>query len=217
MISRIAPLGVSSGRDSIARPVQADRSSKWILFLGDSRISQWDSMPCPENAVVSRFGVPGWTTAQALYYLQSIPLIDTPDLVIIQLGINDLKTIGVLPEQRKDIQGKCEQNLRSIADRFNHRGSKVILLTVFPPGSVPLIRRPVWREDIRLGVREVNDHLGKLNSKDLVVFDCDEVFLRNGKMNREYLRDTLHINSRGYEVLNSVLEPVIHHIFTEGL
>ncbi len=217
LISRIAPLGLSVAQKEIVKPYQTDQHGKWVLLFGDSRVAQWDPIPIHKDILVSRLGMSGWTTAQALYYLQSVPLKDVPDLVVIQLGINDLKAIGVFPERRLDIQEKCEQNLQTIADRFSRKGSKVVLLTIFPPGSVSLARRPVWSEDIRLGVQEVNENLGKSNVKDFIVFNCDEVFLRNGKMNREYMRDTLHINPRGYGVLNSVLEPIIHQVLTEEL
>jgi lysophospholipase L1-like esterase len=100
-----------------------------------------------------------------------------------------LPTAGPISQPSSDNAGE--------ADRL------VLVSTIFPVGTPPLTRRPVWSPDIAAGVEEVNTFLRGLPSTKVVVLDAYSALAgTDGLIQQEYSKETLHLNAAGYRVLN---------------
>lgn len=179
-----------------------------VVFLGDSRAEQW---PAPSD---SRFhfvnrGIDGQSTEQIRGRLDAHVLPLHPRVVMLQAGINDLKTIGLFPNRRDQIVAACKTNLREIVSRCRNAGSTVIVTTIFPTGPVPLQRRPYWSPQIDRGVEEVNEDLRSMKSDGVIVLDAWQILQQNGRMKPDYAADTLHLTRPAYDSLNQALKPLL--------
>jgi lysophospholipase L1-like esterase len=181
-----------------------------IVFYGDSRAFSW---PQPDGISDYQFmnrGIGAQTTAQNLlrYPFHVAPL--HPQLLILQVGINDLKTIPLLPERKSEIIQNTQANIRSIVEMALEENATVILTTIFPVGDVPLERQLFWSDDVQVAVDEVNEFIHRLESEDVVVLDAFAILADDrGIMRPEYGEDTLHINAAGYAALNQSLSQLL--------
>lgn len=191
--------------DSEPIPSPVSPGVKRVVFFGDSRAEQW--MP-PSNLNQFQFvnrGIGNQTTAQVLerFDYHVAPL--DPDIVIIQVGINDLKSIPLFPTHKQTIVANCKENIRQIVTQSVDIGATVILTTIFPVGPVPLERQLVWSPEIARSVEHVNVYIRSLASKNVIVLDAFATLTRDGTMRTEFAQDTLHLNAAGYAALNDAL------------
>ena len=196
-------------------PPDNGRAEPLVVLLGDSRIAQWS--PCPAVAgchIVNR-GVSGQTTAMALLHWEREPLLARASVAVIQIGINDLKQVGLFPERARLIVDSCWRNIRELVDRMVASNIDVVLLTVFPTGPVGLLRRPIWSEEVVTAVDEINGRLLSLNGPRVSVLDCDPVLKSGGRLRRGYAQDTLHLTPKAYEALNGRLTPVLEKLMQD--
>lgn len=180
-----------------------------VVFVGDSRVEQWEPLPAPEAAQAVNRGSGGEASAQVALRLDRDVLGLHPDVAVVQVGINDLKAVGVLPGQEECAILTCENNLRAIVDRLRAAEIPVVLLTIFPVGPVEWTRRPVWSSATLNALARVNRTIRSLEGPGVTVFDCDAVFAVDGRMNAAYARDAFHLKPAGYRALNEKLGPVI--------
>jgi hypothetical protein len=104
----------------------------------------------------------------------------------------------------------CKANVELIVQLAAGGGARVILTTVFQPGPVPLERIPFWSADVNVAVREVNEHLKGLESKQVTVLDAAAILAAGGEETLAgYSRDLLHLNDAGYVALNRALMPLL--------
>ena len=183
--------------------------SSLVVFFGDSRIAYWKSFPDLENGRIVNRGVPGETTAQAVLRLQLDVLDLKPDIVVIQTGINDLKNIGIFPERKDEIIKSCWENLNTMVGQIIERDIQLVILTVFQPGPMGLLRRSIWSNDIYEGIDWINDKIKTLRDRGVTVLDCDIILSHGGRMKPQYADDTFHLNNEGYQTLNRSLCPVL--------
>jgi lysophospholipase L1-like esterase len=181
-----------------------------LLVLGDSRAFSW---PRPSTVAKERFrnlGVNSQTTAQILGRIQGDPLSTKAEIVVLQAGINDLKSIPLFPERKDEIVSACKTNIRSIVEHCAEQSDIVIITTIFPPGTPSLARRPVWSSDIATAVEEVNDFLVTLATERILILDSAALLkAENGRLDRRFAKNTLHPNKIGYERLNRELRSMI--------
>lgn len=210
------PFGLSAfSADSLPNNIPATSTPTVVLF-GDSRAAQW---PAPAKlkgfSFVNR-GISNQTSVQVLgrFDKHIVPL--RPKIIVVQVGINDLKTIPLFPDRKAAIITNCKTNIQQIVARSVKSGATVILTTIFPIGSVPLTRKPFWSSDIAQAVDEVNVYLYSLKARNVFIVDAYSLLGKNGKVRSNYESDTLHINARGYEVLNQELTKVLGSLSTEG-
>ena len=203
------PLGLRAfSADSLPQDVPA-ASTATVVFFGDSRAEMW---PAPTNlkgfSFVNR-GINTQTSAQVLgrFDRHIVPL--QPNIIIVQVGINDLKTIPLFPEQKAVIIANCKANIQQLVARSLNSGATVILTTIFPTGPVPLTRQLFWSPEIAQAVDEVNAYLYLLKARNILILDTYSLLAENGQVQSNYVRDTLHINIRGYKVLNQELTKVL--------
>lgn len=208
--TRLTPVSHRYARDNAAIAA-SEKTKPRIIIFGESRCSMW--LPHhPDNwgdvEIINR-GIGGETTAQIRARLESDVIALDPDLVILQMGDNDLKTIAVLEDRKEQIIENTEGNIVHIAETLADQGIDVIITTIFPTGPIGLLRRPIWSDEVNESIDYVNRRLLAFQAPRVTVADCD-AFLREGEyIKPEYALDTLHLTPAGYQVLNEKLEPVV--------
>ncbi|MEZ5305036.1 MAG: SGNH/GDSL hydrolase family protein [Verrucomicrobiales bacterium] len=198
---RLDPLGLSALPQSASQTVP-------LAIVGDSRAAEW---PAPDwlPGEVLNSGIGGQTTAQVLGRIERQSPFDA-DAVLIQAGINDLKTIALFPDRRDPIVANCKANLQRIIAHYRARGCKVILSTIVPAGEIPLQRRLFWSDEIDRSVIEVNAFLREQEAEGVLVFDAAAVIGASATdaaaaPASDLYRDALHLNAAGYDRLNDAL------------
>lgn len=180
-----------------------------VVFFGDSRASMWPAPDLADYQFINR-GIGNQTSAQTLGRFDRDVAPLQPQIVIVQVGINDLKTIPLFPEQQAAIVADCEANIRQIVEGARTLEATVILTTLFPLGEIPLERRPFWSPAVGGAVNEVNDFIRSLAGDGSIVLDAVPILAdESGTARREYSRDLLHYNAAGYEALNVALKEVL--------
>jgi lysophospholipase L1-like esterase len=133
-----------------------------------------------------------------------------PKVIILEVGINDLKTIPLFPDQRQAILQRCQTNIDAIVHKSHNIGATVILATIFPTGRVPLQRQLFWSDEIGVAVRSVNTHLASLQASDVFLFDSTPLLADSaGQLRLDYSKDEIHLNATGYAALNEALSAVL--------
>jgi lysophospholipase L1-like esterase len=133
-----------------------------------------------------------------------------PQIVIVEVGINDLKTIPLFPDQEQAIVQNCQANISAIVTKSRNLGATVILVSIFPVGQVPLQRRFIWSDRIPASVNLVNQYLTQLQAADVILFDASLVLAgANGQLKPEFSQDELHLNAAGYDALNRELSTML--------
>ncbi len=160
-------------------------------------------------------GITNQTSAQVLGRFDKHVLPLQPDIIILQVGINALKTIPLFPERKAAIIANCKTNIQQLVTRSVNRGATVILTTIFPIGPVPLTRQPFWSPEIAQAVSEVNAYLYSLKANNVLILDTYSLLAENNQVQPNYVRDTLHIGERGYEAINQELTKVLSNWLRE--
>lgn len=210
--TRLDPLGVVGYGTDPAGEVDVATGGTKVVFFGDSRARDWTP---PENMPGFYFinrGVGAQTSEQVLarFDLHAAPL--KPDILILQVGINDLKTIPLFPEQEHAIVERCKDNIQTIVKKSKELGATVILTTVFPAGKVPLERRLFWSSDVDRAIESVNTFIKSLEDPGVIVLDSSFLADDKGVVKNEYSRDTLHLNASGYDALNLRLQAILESL-----
>jgi lysophospholipase L1-like esterase len=178
-----------------------------VVLFGDSRIEGWVPPLSAEGVEVVNRGWWGETTGQAILRLDRDVIQLRPSTVVIEFGINDLKGIGLLPDREAEIVETCRRNLESIVGRLREKGIGVILLTIFPVGPVPLIRRPIWSDRTIVAVDRINREVRSLAGPGVEVVDCDGVLAEGGRMKAPFAADEFHLTPAAYEALDRLIKP----------
>lgn len=180
-----------------------------IVLLGDSRIQQWTNWAeKPDREILNR-GVGGQTTHQILGRVDQDAVALKPDIVLLQLGINDLKAIGLFPAHRDAIAKACADNILQIVRQCQETGAEVMLLTIFPRGPLEWARRAIWSPEIDLAIQQVNRQLMTINEPHVRVIDCSALLAESGEPTAAYYHDALHLSPEGYSMLTSSLTPLL--------
>jgi lysophospholipase L1-like esterase len=136
-----------------------------------------------------------------------------PQIVVVQVGINDLKTIPLFPGRRQAIVARCQENVRRIVQQSTELGATVVLSTIFPTGPVPLERRPFWSGEVALAIDELNAYLHSLAGARVVVLDAHAILADDaGRTRAGYRADFLHLNAAGYAALNQALTELLAQV-----
>ena len=200
---RLDPLGLRELR------VPALSVQPAIVFYGDSRAAQWPA-PAGFAGQTLNLGIGAQTTEQVLRRFDEHLGHLRPKIVVIQVGINDLKTIPLFPRDEDRIIATCKQNIGRIVGLCRGRGAHVVVTLIFPVGKLPIERRLVWSNRVAPAIDEVNHYIQSLASADVTVFNTTRVLTGDGgKLVPAYSRDFLHLTDAGYARLNEKLrEPI---------
>jgi len=204
--SKLDPLGIDHFSGAKGSYESEGSSFKKIVFFGDSRSSDWTSPSDTEELIFINRGIYGQTTSQVAGRFDNhiVPL--QPDTIVLQVGINDLKVIPLIPSLADKIITNCKRNILSIVNQSRHLGASVIITTVFPTGKIPLELRLLWSGNVSDAVIDVNNYIRSLKGPGVEVMDT-AIILANeeGLVREEYSRDFLHLNTEGYQALNKEL------------
>lgn len=182
-----------------------------VLFFGDSRIRMWSFPAAYESLFINR-GVGGRTAVQAASQFQKELATFQPQIVVVQLGINDLRILPFFPEQRDEIVANTKAALGQIVCQAQAAEARVVLTTIFPLGRDKAGEaRPFWHAvPVTPAVNEVNDFIHSLAAEQVLVFDAAAVLAgEDGYVQPAYALDYLHLNPAGYERLNAELLPLL--------
>jgi lysophospholipase L1-like esterase len=170
-----------------------------VLFLGDSRMQEWPALG-PTRFVTVNAGAGGETTMQVR--LRAAATLDAvrPEFVVLQAGVNDLKTIGALPGMAVETEATCLANLNALVELCRERGARVVLVPILPTSRPSLARRLIWSSEIDAARRRINSALKKRFHGVSGVALLDENLLSPDT--GDY-RDTLHFSAAGYAKLEA--------------
>jgi lysophospholipase L1-like esterase len=208
LIAQIWPAGVTT---TVLMADAAVPGTKTLLLLGDSRVADW-GLPRIESFRVVNAGVPGMTSAQLVLRHREILDRVQPEVVVIQIGINDLKLLGVRPELRESVVSGCVSNIETIVTECRRRSTRVVLTTVWPAGRLTLARRFVWSGTVGQAVEETNAQLERTfaNRAGVRVADIFSTLSREHPSGHDQLyRDTLHLRHESYARLSTLLSETI--------
>ena len=200
---RLDPLGQGAyPSETVAR----DEGQQVVVFFGDSRANQW---PTPEGLLQFVFvnrGIGSQTSAQVALRFDAHVRPLQPDILLVQMCVNDLKTLPLFPDHADVIIAGCQRNQDSIVQQARTFGVQVILTTVFPVGEPPLLRRPVWSDAIAESINTVNTYIHSLAAEDVIVLDAFALLAdEHGLLRPDLGADELHLNAAGYALLNEQL------------
>jgi lysophospholipase L1-like esterase len=204
--TRLDPVGQTIYPVDLQQPKTAQRR---VVFFGDSRAASWPAPTLPGYEFINR-GISSQTTEQSLQRFTAHVRSLQPDIVVIQVGVNDLKTVALFPDRQASIIANTQANIRRMVQASRQLGATVIVTTVFPVGAVPLQRRPVWSDQIAPAVQQVNQEIRAMAAPQVIVMDS---FARlsdgQGSLRPDYSTDELHLNAQGYAALNQELEQIL--------
>jgi lysophospholipase L1-like esterase len=180
-----------------------------IILFGDSRVANWRPKPDIKNFAVLNKGQRGITTSQLRYRLKEDLFRFQPKLVILQAGINDLKNIGLFPQNSEKIFENCIENIKFIVNSIQAEKIQIFVLTIFPTGKPGIIRSFFWSEEIDKARKEINSALKKLQGERIKILDVEKILVGEDYVRSEFQKDLLHINSLGYKKLNVFIQPYL--------
>jgi lysophospholipase L1-like esterase len=181
-----------------------------IMLYGDSRAARWPFVAAFDRFDVVNRGVEAETSAQAALRFSAHVTPAQPNILILQVGVNDLKTIPLFPERKADIIVATKENIRRIIEQSTDLGARVILTTIFPVGEFPLERRLFWSPEIESAIQDVNDYLRSLSAEHVIIFDAAAYLTLGGRANPKFYSDELHLNEAGYTMLNNELRSILN-------
>ena len=202
---RLDPLAMEQ-IDTSADESLVAASEHRVLFFGDSRAAAWPSPEAPEGFTFINRGVNGHTAVQAnLRYSMHVDTLQ-PDIVIVQVGVNDLRPIPALAANKAQIIANCQENIRQIVDQAKQSGATVILTTIFPLQEPPWENRLYWSDDVLDAVETVNTFIHSLQSERVIILDTFQLLANEqGLLAEVYAEDYMHINESGYQSINQAL------------
>lgn len=203
-----------------------------VIFYGDSRAFQWKAPEIDTFEFMNR-GISGQTSAQVLERFEAHITDLKPKIIVLQVGINDLRMLPSNSQTREDIVRDCQDNIFQIVERANNLEANIIVTTIFPlgKGNIPLRLRPFWHSisEIEQSINEVNEYIrtisdrptpsfqSRLNSisdQRIVVFDAYSLLNQEDPNKVKYYKDLLHLNRKGYQLLNQNLKSILNNIGT---
>jgi lysophospholipase L1-like esterase len=181
-----------------------------VLMVGDSRARAWPKPQLSEHYTYTNIGYSGHTTAQALGRLRQQIESLRPDVVVIQVGINDMKTISLLSSDKDSIVSNCKNNIKMLVSVSLANNAYVIVSTIIPVGNLPIYRLPLWTKAVQDSLEECNRFIQSLQSDRVMVLNTKPILEgSDGVVLPDYQRDFLHLNPNGYQSLNRYLRPIL--------
>ena len=197
------PLGLAAHPTGEAATSESPAGDEPLLVLfGDSRAAQWPA-PALEGWRIANRGLGGQTSEAVRARLEAHVLSLSPQVIVLQAGVNDLRMIPLFPEQERAIIERCRDNLIATVRAARASGATVVVTTIIPLGPTPLRARR-W-QPVRNAIDEVNASLLELAGEEVVVLETGARLGDGRTVEAAYAEDWLHLNARGYDVLNDML------------
>lgn len=178
-----------------------------VVLIGNSITDAWASLDSTffvENNFVGR-GISGQTSPQLLLRFRQDVLGLSPHTVVIHIGTNDVaeNTGPYDPEYTMS-------NIRSMVELAQSNNVKVILASVLPATKFEWNRGLGDRSSM---IINLNQRLAAYAKSAGIPFVDYHTALSNtkGGMEPEFAADGVHPTTQGYEVMKSLLLPVVKH------
>lgn len=153
-----------------------------VIMFGDSLID-WNY-----NSPYENYGKNGYRTRDVFWLLESEKDI-SGEIGVLLVGVNDFFT-------NMDFE-KTKEYYQKIVAELKPRVKELILISLLPTDR-GYINEKVVLFNTWLKERYPNNYLNMYES-----------FLSNNEIKREYTTDGIHLNHKGYEVFNSILDKEI--------
>ena len=198
------PLGLAAyPADEVVIEENHQSEEPLLVLFGDSRVAQWPAIALEAELagwrVVNR-GLGGQTSEAVHARLAAHVLPLEPEVIVLQAGVNDLRMIPLFPEQERAIIERCRDNLIATVRAARASGATVVVATIIPLGPTPLRARR-W-QPVRNAIDEVNVSLLALAGDGVVIVETGPLLGDGTTVASAYAQDWLHLNERGYGVLN---------------
>ena len=202
---RLDPLGMEQIDTSADKSLVA-ASEHRVIFFGDSRAAAWPSPNAPEGFTFINRGINGHTAVQAnLRYRMHVDTLQ-PDIVIVQVGVNDLRPIPALAANKAQIIANCQESIEQIVVQAQQSGATVILTTIFPLQEPSWENRLYWSRDVLDAVKTVNTFIRSLQSERVIILDTFQLLAdEQGLLAEAFVEDYMHVNETGYQTINQAL------------
>jgi lysophospholipase L1-like esterase len=175
-----------------------------VVFFGDSRADWWQVPVIPGLQCVA-VGVPG---ASAAYLARRFPAMVAPlrpDIVVVQLGVNDLTGLLSHSSDRDQVLATTCAAITAVVAGAQVLDARVVLTTIFP-----LARGPLPDRVVQEAIAATNQSLLALAAPGVQVFDSAAVLAgADGYVRPVYAEDELHLSPAGYAALNLSLIPLL--------
>jgi lysophospholipase L1-like esterase len=208
--TRLDPLGLDVYAHTPAR-----EPGPLIVFYGDSRARQW-VLPHPTAGIsyLNR-GIDGQSSRQALLRYDSHIAPLKPEILVVQVGVNDLLSTNLLADERAAIIAATQANLASLVARAHDDGTTVVLTTIFPSAVPSLFERLTSPAPSLATFSAVNAYLHTLAAPRIIVFDTVPLLTNEQSLVRdEFKVDRWHLNDLGYARLNDAIVPLLTELAT---
>jgi lysophospholipase L1-like esterase len=191
-----------------------NNNKKTLMFYGDSRAFAWPNLQgdMTNNLNFVNRGVGGQTSIQILQRFPYHVVPYKPDVLVLQLGINDLKLVSLFPQQEKEIIEQCKHNIQQLIKEARALHATVIISTIYPIGSTGQLRRFFGFNEtpIIAAVNEVNTFIRTLATENILIFDSYTLLKgEDDKIDKRFSHDWLHLNEQGYQHLNKHLVDIL--------
>lgn len=168
------------------------------VFIGDSITARYNlDKFFNDNSYINN-GKEGDCTETLLKRLQSGVYDYNPKRVVLLIGTNDLP----LDMSKEETISNIESVLVNI--KANNKYTEIFTLSI-----LPVIESD--NDEKKFRTNEEIDELNKMikelcNRLDVSYIDVNSKLLKDGELNKDYTKDGLHINDKGYQQLTNVLK-----------
>ncbi len=195
--------------------LQMDSLKQSVVLVGDSRSEHWDvSDDTWSGFQVHKIAQSGFTSSQVRTMLGNVEMNGNADWAVLCMGINDLKASYFLPQQSEVIAATVLDNIKNVAKQLEAHQAQIIICNVFPEGRHGGIRRLVWPSEMQGLIESVNNDIKMLCDKKGYLYLDAYTLMMNGNTTAPaealFYKDFLHLNKKGYAVLNEQLMKLIN-------
>lgn len=188
-------------------------NTRKIILVGDSRAYQIQVLRDLRGSIFVNRGVPGETSSQTLLRFNRDVIDLDPDIIIIQVGINDLVAAMGNPNESGYLIDNLVGNIRTMATYGIHAGAKVLVTGIIQPARPNAPRLLFWSNRVRDYVSEVNQMLEEFEISPGVQFcDLNSILKSNQILPSEYAKDTLHLNEKGCLVVANEISQRLNEV-----
>jgi lysophospholipase L1-like esterase len=184
--------------------MQADTTTRRIVFFGDSRADWWHVPVLPGFQCIAA-GVPGASAPYLARRFHAMVAPLRPDIVVVQMGVNDLAGLHPGSREVETVVAATRDAIVAVLRSARNLGAHVVVTTVFP-----LARGYLPDQVVQEAIKAVNAGLPSLAGEGVQVFDSAAVLAgANGYVLPAYADDELHLSPAGYAALNEALVPML--------
>ena len=167
-----------------------------LLIYGDSHAENWKNSPLKETI---NLGIGGQTSKQLLlrsdYHLDGVE----SEITLLFVGANDIRIVASFPDQGRRIVNDAFSNILNLIHKID--SDFFIVCTIPPIFELTYRDYALDYQASDAAKQKLNEKIRSLSDNNVLILDTTKV-LNKYKSLRELSSDGLHINEKGYELLN---------------